>query len=438
MPVPDNFTIHNARIVTCDPARRVLHRGALSVQHGIITALEENSPKLAPPAINAQQRIIIPGLINTHCHAADSLFRGLVENLPLEPWLQQVWRAEGAILDPHTTYSGALLGLGELLLSGVTTVMDMFWFPEQSVAAAHELGMRISTGGLFFDAEVALDGKNVNRVRNAKDFFLRFAADEQIFSGVFPHGAYTVGPDSLQAAAHIAREYQGLFSIHAAETRFEQRTIQERYGCSVIRHLDKLGLLDRNCVLAHCVHLDKTEVALLARSGAHVAHCPLSNLKLGSGIAPIPDLLRAGVNVTLGTDGAISGNDLDLWCALRLAATLHKGVNEDATLISTQQAFDMVTCNGAQALGASDRIGSLEVGKAADFVVLEITGLHATPLFDPLNHLVFSANRNDVRDVFVGGKQLVANHQLLSCDLTATLNAVRALEPRILASVAEK
>ncbi len=208
-----------------------------------------------------------------------------------------------------------------------------------------------------------------------------------------------------------------------------------RYGRSVIRHLDALGLLDARAILAHCVWLDDEEIDILARTGASVAHNPMSNLKLASGIARVPDMLDAGIRVTLGTDGAISGNDLDMWLALRLAATLHRGATGRADAVDTGQALRMVTLAGAEALGAADRLGSLEVGKAADMILLDLRRAHAVPLFDPMTHLVFSTAKSDVRHVFVGGRQVVRDGALTRIDLDETLAAVTALAPRIAASI---
>jgi 5-methylthioadenosine/S-adenosylhomocysteine deaminase len=251
-----------------------------------------------------------------------------------------------------------------------------------------------------------------------------------------PHGAYTVGPEGLRAAWRLAAEKGGLFCTHAAETRAERADIEARYGRPVIRHLDHLGLLDERSVLAHCVWLDDEEIAILARTGATVSHNPVSNLKLASGIARVPDLLAAGVRVTLGTDGAISGNDLDLWMALRLAATLHRGATLRADAVTTAQALRRVTLDAAAARGAADRLGSLEPGKLADMILIDIGRPHAVPLFDPMTHLVFSTAKSDVRHVFVGGRQVVRDGALLAIDIEPTLNEVRALAPRIAASLA--
>ncbi len=433
-----DLIVTHALVVTVDAADSVIADGAVAVDGGRIVRVgtAEAVGRDARALVDARGMLLMPGLVNTHCHAADSLFRGLIEDLPLEPWLKLVWRAEGAILTPATVRLGATLGLAELLLGGVTTTMDFFWHPEQGVAAARALGVRIATGGMFFDGP-AVDGVAPGeRLAEAAAFFDAYAGADDVLPGCFPHGTYTVGPESLVAAKRLAEERGGLFSVHAAETRAERETIEGRYGRSVIRHLDALGVLDPRTVLAHCVWLDDEEIEILARTGASVAHNPMSNLKLASGIARVPDMLRAGVRVTIGTDGAISGNDLDPWMALRLAATLHRAATLDATAVTTGQALRMATIEGAAALGAADRLGSLEVGKLADMVLVDIGRAHAVPLFDPRTHLVFSCGRGDVRDVFVGGRRVVAEGVPTGVDLAGTLAEVVALGPRIAASIA--
>lgn len=433
-----DLVVTGATVVTCDPAMTVHAPGTIAVRNGEIVAVLGPGEDLAHRAarvIDARGHILMPGLVNAHCHAADSLFRGLVENLPLEPWLQTVWKAERAILDPNSCHLGARLGLAELLLSGVTAVMDMFWHPEETARAAHRLGIRVATGGIFFDYP-GMDGFTVERRRaDAERFFDLFDGDPLVTAGTLPHGTYTVGPEQLAAARDVARARNGFFHIHAAETRAEQTTVTERYGRSVIRHLAALDCLGPQTLLAHCVHLDAEEIDLLARTGTKVVHNPLSNMKLASGFAPVPALLGAGVDVSLGTDGAISGNDIDMWLAIRLAATLHKAVTGDAAAVTSHQALRMATVAGAAALGLSDRIGSIEVGKRADFILLTTERAHAVPMFDPVTHLVFSAGKADVTDVFVDGRQVVEAGRLCSDDLPALLAEVRALQPTIAASI---
>ena len=433
-----DLVVRAAHVVTCDDAMTVIADGAVAIRDGRIVAVGPASalPVDGAAVVEAKDRILAPGLINMHCHAGDSLFRGLVENLPLEPWLQTVWKAERATLNPATCRLGAELGLAELLLSGVTTVMDMFWFPQETVRAANALGVRIATGGIFFDSP-GMDGHLADRrLADATAFFDAFEDDPFVFPGCLPHGTYTVSPEHLKNSARLSRSRGGFWCTHAAETIAEQTMVTERHGRRVIAHLADLGLLGPDVVLAHCVHLDEAEIDLLAASGTHVVHNPMSNLKLASGFAPVPALLAAGINVTLGTDGAISGNDLDMWLAMRLAATLHKATTGNAAAVTTSEALAMATRNGARALGAGDRLGSIEVGKEADFILVDINKLHAAPMFDPMTHLVCSAGRGDVTDVYVAGRHVVADGCLLTADAGALVAAANALRPAVSGSIA--
>jgi 5-methylthioadenosine/S-adenosylhomocysteine deaminase len=434
-----DLIIENANLVTCDKNHKVIKKASMGIADGKIKLIESSAAKTqnfsASQKIDARDKIVMPGLINMHCHAADSLFRGLVEELSLEAWLKKVWVAEKAILTPKTTYTGSILGLAENLLSGVTTVMDMFWYPTEAVKAAHDLGMRISTGGIFFDYPGIGSRSHKDFLQEAEKFFEDYNDNEAVFPAAMPHGTYTVSPEHLKEAKNIAEKYNGLFHIHAAETLAEQSDINALYGESVIRHLHSNGLLDQKTVLAHCVHVDETEIKLIADNKSIVVHNPMSNLKLGSGIAPLHKMFDAGVTLTLGTDGAISGNDLDMWLTMRLAASLPKGVTLDPKVINAKTVLHMATLNGAKALGKEDKLGSLEVGKIADFIFVDMDKIHAVPVFDPITHLVYSACKSDISDVFIAGKQVVKNGVISTFDINDTLKKVRTLTPKIAASL---
>ena len=436
----DDILIKDALIVTCDGSHSIIENGVMAVSQGKITALEQTDTSAAEnlsakKIVSANGNILMPGLINMHCHAADSLFRGLVENLPLEEWLGRVWIAEKAILTPETTYLGSILGLAENLLSGSTTVMDMFWYPDETVKAAKDLGMRISTGGIFFDLPGIGGRSHKDFIFEANNFYQKHSSDDSVIPAVLPHGSYTVSPQNLSEAKSIADRHGMLFCTHAAETQAEQNDIKARYDNSVIRHLDKHKLLGETSVLAHCVHLDEKEISLLAQSKTNIVLNPMSNLKLGSGIAPVKAMHRAEINLTIGTDGAISGNDLDMWLAMRLTCGLAKGVNMEADALTAEQVLHMATINGAKALGKSNTLGSLEIGKNADFILVDINNSHSIPLFDPITHLVFGAGRSDVTDVFVSGKHVVKNKKISGLDIEKIHEEVRQLAPSIKASL---
>jgi len=435
-----DLLIKDALFVTCDCNHKIVYDGIMAIKNGRITALDSSESDAARElkaheTFSANGRLVMPGLINMHCHAGDSLFRGLVEGLTLESWLKKVWVAEKAILTKQTTYLGSVLGLAENLLAGTTTVMDMFWYPGETVRAANDLGMRLSTGGIFFDLPGIGDRTHVDYVKEAETFMTTHQESETIFPAILPHGSYTVCPQHLKDAKAISDRFSALFSTHAAETQAEQADIKNRYGKSVIRHLATHNVLGPRSILAHCVHVDTTEIKMIADSGASVAHNPMSNLKLGSGIAPISEMLDARINVTLGTDGAISGNDLDMWLTMRLAAGLPKGAMMRADIVTAKQVLHMATLNGAEALGQSKNLGSLELGKAADLVVIDLNSIHSVPMFDPITHLVYSTSKSDVRDVFVDGKKVVHDRRATKINMEKMLDNVRALAPLIKASL---
>ena len=429
-----DLVIRGAQVVT--GAGEPIVGGGVAVRGGRIVAVGPDAD--LPPGrevIEAAGAILMPGLINTHCHIASTLFRGLVEDLPLEPWLQTVWKAEAAILTPETTHLGSLLGLAEMALAGVTTVLDMWWHPEATVEAARAVGLRIATGGIVFDGPGVTGETPADRLAFADRFCRDHAAAEDVIACVLPHAAYTVGPENLIAAKRVADRHGAILTLHAAETAAEVAGIEARHGARVIGPLQGLGLLDDRTILAHCVHLEPGEIEVLARSGTHVAHNPVSNLKLASGIAPVPAMLAAGVNVSLGTDGAVSGNDLDPWLALRLAAMLHRGATGDAAAVGRAQALAMATQAGARALGREGELGTLEPGRRADMVLLDVSAPHALPLFDPVTHLVFSAAKSDVRHVWVGGRAVVRDRALTGVSMPEIAARIRALAPRVAGSI---
>ena len=402
-------------ILTVDADDTVIKQGAVAVEGnsiswvGPMTELPgegDLSALLKPECtrLDATGDIMLPGLINCHLHAGDSLFRGVVEDLPLEPWLEQLWTVESAALNPDSAHLGSLLGLIENLEAGATTALDMYFFPRSSLRAARDLGMRVASGTVVFDTNPLGE----NTVEQARAYLLDHPRADDHIPFVMAHGTYTVPPASLMAARMLARDFGVPFHIHCAETRAEQATIDKKYGTSVLHHMSDLGLLERDTSLAHCVHVDARERALITDSKAHIVHNPVSNLKLGSGFAPVEDFLNDGINVALGTDGAVSGNDSNMWLAMRLAAVLPRARLQDPEAVTNAQALRMATINGAKLLGVSDRIGSLEAGKLADFVLLGTMRANAQPFNDALAHIVHGANARDVRAVYIGGRQRVS------------------------------
>lgn len=434
---PVDHLILNGLVVTEDADQTVIADGAVAVRGNTIAAvgpLAELDGGLAATArqvIDAGGGIVMPGLVNIHTHGGDTLFRGLIDDLPLEPWLERLWRVEREILRPPTVATGALLAYTEMIHGGTTTALDMFWFPEASAEAARRLGFRLVTGPTFFD-DSGIDGlAPAERLPRAREFIERYRTEPLITPAVLAHGTYTVSPDLLRQAWELARDNELLFATHASETETEVATVRERYGASPIRHLDRLGLLGPGTVLAHCVHLDDEEIALLAERRAVVAHCPLSNLKLGSGVARLADMRRAGVRVALGTDGPVSGNDLDMWLALRLAAVLHKGMRRDPSLLPAREIVRMATRGAAETLGLGATIGSLEPGKRADLILIDLDRPHLTPLYDVYSHLVYAIGRADVRTVLIDGRVVLRDRRLTSGTEDEAIAAVRSIAARV-------
>lgn len=416
-----DLLIAGATVVACDPAGRVIPGGGVAVSGGRIAAVLPpdalpSARETAREVVEAPGQILMPGLVNAHCHAGDSLFRGLVEDLPLAQWLARLWRIQMPTLDAETCRIGSTLGYAELLLAGVTTVCDMFWDPRAQGQAARAAGLRVLAGPVFLDrpGEPPRD-----HARDARAFAEEFANDPHLLPAMMPHAPYSVAPDTFRLALDVARECGIPFHTHTAETAAEQARAHDSFGTSVIRHLHGLGALGPQTILAHCVHLDAEEVALLASTGTAVALNPVSNLKLGSGIADIPALRAADIRCGTGTDGAISGNDLDPWWAMRLSALLPRGAGQDPVAVRSADALAMATREGAAALGLGDLTGSLEPGKAADLILLDASGPHATPLHDPVSHVVFGAGRGDVRRVWAAGREVVRDGRLLTLDLDA-------------------
>ena len=354
-------------------------------------------------------------------------FRGLADDLPLQSWLTKfIFPAEGAWLDADKVYQGALLAAAEMIRGGITTVADGYFFEAAVRQALAEAGLRavVAQGVVDFPAPGVPDP--ARNLEVAADF-LDSGADyrDRLISTVFCHSPYTCGPQTLQKAKDLTRARGLPFFLHLAETREEVASLQSRTGRSPGDYLDHLGLLDDLTVAVHAVWLSPGDQELLARRGVKVSHCPESNLKLAAGVAPIPALLDLGVTVGLGTDGAASNNNLDLWGEMSLAARLHKVWGRDPTLMPAARVAALATREGARVLGLGDITGTLEIGKAADLIVVDVNQPHLTPLYDPFSHLVYAARAADVRHVMVGGRWLLSDRQFTTLDWPALAGSAR-------------
>ena len=378
--------------------------------------------KELPPAALQEKAVIVdgrgflavPGFVNTHTHAAMTLFRSYADDMLLMDWLQtKIWPAEEK-LTAGDVYWATLAAIGEMIKSGTTTFADMYFFMEEVAKATEESGMRAvlarGMAGVAPTAEQALvESKELyNHWHNA--------ADGRITVMLGPHAPYTCPPDYLKRVAALAEDIGAEIHIHLSETKGEVEECYKRHGKSPIRHMADLGILQRGVLAAHCVHVDADDIALMKQYNTRVAHNPQSNLKLASGFAPVDAMLQAGLVVGFGTDGAASNNNLDLLEEMRLAAMLHKAVTGNPRVLPARQALDLATRDGAAALGLAGKVGELRVGAKADVVLYERTGLNWCPPHDPVSLLVYSAQSSDVHSVWINGKRVLDNHVLTTID----------------------
>ena len=390
------------------PNNTLFEYQAVVIQYGKIIdicAITQASEQYeAKETVQLDEHILIPGLINLHTHAAMSLMRGLADDLPLMPWLEKhIWPAERNVVSPSFVHDGTLLACAEMLSGGITTFNDMYFYPESTAMASIKAGMRANLGLVVLEFPT-------NYANNAEDYIDKGTAakdqlrDEPTISFSFaPHAPYTVSDATFSQINTLSAQLDIGIHTHLHETQAEIIQSEQAYGMRPLTRLANLGLLNSSLTLAHCVHLNQAEIKLLAEHGCSIAHCPSSNLKLASGIAPITECSRNGINIGLGTDGAASNNRLDMFTEMRLAALLAKGQSGDATAISAHQALEMATINGAKALGMDDKIGSIEIGKLADLTAVRMNDLTMQPCFDPISHLVYVVGREQVSHVWVSG-----------------------------------
>ena len=424
--------IRNGTLLTMDAADTSIDSGCVAVKNGRIVELGSDEPLQSRPAketLDARGGIIMPGLINAHTHLPMSLFRGLADDLPLEQWLNEhIFPAEAAHITPESVALGARLSLAEMLLSGTTTCCDGYFLANWVAEAVEEVGLRavLGQGVIDFPAPGVPDPKE--NIPVAKAFVQKWQGrSPRIHPSIFCHAPYTCSAETLRLAKQAADELGVLFQIHVAETRSEARICRKTHGCSPIQYLDRLSLLNRRTLLMHAVWVDETDIRIIARQAACVAHCPESNMKLASGIAPVPDMLTAGVTVALGTDGCASNNDLDLWAEMDAAAKLHKVHRLDSTVMDAGTVLRMATIEGARALGLDREIGTLEIGKQADLIVIDTNQPHLTPMYHPRSHLVYAVHAADVRHVLIAGRPVVRDRQLQTIDGDALIRQARQM-----------
>jgi 5-methylthioadenosine/S-adenosylhomocysteine deaminase len=408
-------------IVPVEPSGVVLDGHAVAVRGGRIVALvpaAEARARFAPDRrYHLPVHVLVPGLVNLHTHAAMTLMRGLADDRPLMSWLNEhIWPAEQRHVSPEFVYDGTLLASAEMLRGGITCANDMYFFPESAAQAFHDAGMRAAIGLITveFPSPYAADAEDyLVKGLAARD---RLGDRPRLSFCMAPHAPYTVSDRSFQRIATLAEELDLPIHIHLHETAGEVKESVDAHGARPLARLEALGLVTARLIAVHAVHLTPSEMAALARNGASVAHCPSSNLKLASGLAPIAELLRRGANVGLGTDGAASNNRLDLFEEMRIAALLAKAVAGDAEAMPAHAALRCATLGGARALGLERSIGSIVPGKLADLSAVSLGELETQPCYDPVSHLVYACGRQHVTHVWVEGEPVVEDRALARVD----------------------
>jgi len=423
-------------IIPIEPAGTVLENHAVALRNGrIVDVMPEADAAeryIASRETDLGHHILLPGLVNLHCHAAMSLLRGLADDTPLMPWLQEhIWPAEAKHVSAEFVHDGTLLACAEMLRGGVTCFNDMYFFPEAAARAVATAGIRAVIGLplLEFPTAYATDADDyLGKGLAARD---TLRGQQRLHFALAPHAPYTVGDRSFERIATLAGELDLPIHLHVHETRAEIDESLRLHGVRPLERLSRLGIVTSNLIAVHAVHLDNVDLALLATAGASVAHCPTSNLKLASGIAPVAKMLEMGINIGFGSDGAASNNRLDIFAEARLAALLAKGSSGDAAVLDAHRALHAATLGGAKALGLDGEIGSLTPGKAADLCAVSLGDPLLAPCFAPESHLLYVTGRENVSHVWVDGRPMLENHTLCGFSKNELENLTSIWQTRI-------
>jgi len=437
-----SMLISGGIVVTVDGAHHIYNPGAVAIQGTQIVGVGPSDEIVqqfrAAQRIDGTGSVVIPGLINTHTHAPMVLYRGLADDLPLQEWLEKyIFPAEAKTVSREMVQVGTRLAVVEMIESGTTAYADMYYFEEEIARATKAAGLRGVLGQTIIQFPVA-DAKTPQEgLARAEAFIKEFANDELIVPAVAPHAPYTNDTKTLQASRALATKYQVPVIIHVSETSAEVKNSQAAHaGMTPVAYLDSIGFFGPRTLAAHMVWPTPADIAILKNRQVAISHNPESNMKLASGVAPVPAMMAAGLTVGLGTDGAASNNDLDMFEAMRQAAFLHKVQSGDPRAIPATMALEMATIDGARALGLEAQIGSLETGKRADLVVVSMASARQTPLYDPVSHLVYATHGDDVRTVIVNGRVLMRDRKLLTLNEATVLADARRLAQSVRAAVA--
>ena len=437
---PVSLVITGGTVLTQNAERHQIENGAVAINRDTIVAVgtaDDIARRYdAAETIDARNQVIMPGLVNTHTHAAMVLFRGLGSDLALMDWLNHyIFPAEKKTLSPDFVRVGTRLAALEMIESGTTTFADMYYFEDDVADVTREAGLRAVLGESVIKFPVADAATPEEALARAERFIQAWRADPLVTPAVAPHAPYTLEPETLKAVRALANKYDVPMIIHLSETQDEQKQINDRFHMTPTALLESLGVWNGKSLAAHGVWVNEADMATLAKRGVGLSHNPESNMKLASGTAPVLEWLKAGIKAGLGTDGAASNNDLDMFDAMRQAAFLHKLAKMDPKVMPAAQALDLATRGGAEALGMGQRIGSLEPGKQADVITVSMDGARQTPVFDPIAQLVYVNRGSDVRNTVVAGKILMKNGQVTTLRAAEVLRDARAMAERVRSAV---
>jgi len=435
-----SLVVANGTVVTVDANHRVIARGSVAIDGRDIVAVDTTEAIAAKyrgrDTIDAAGSVVMPGLINTHTHAPMVLFRGLADDLALMDWLQKyIFPAEAKTVSPAFVRAGTRLAALEMIQSGTTAYADMYYFEEEVGRVTKAAGLRGVLGETIIQFPVPDAKTPAESLARTERFAKEFAGDDLITPAVAPHAMYTLDAGTLKACRALADRLNIPVIMHLAETKDEVKTSDEKYHATPTAFLDSIGFWGQRTLAAHAVHVTPADIDILAKRRVGVSHNPESNMKLASGIAPVEAMRKAGVVVGLGTDGAASNNDLDMFEAMRQAAFLHKLVANDPRAIPAPVALEMATIDGARAMGMEKTIGSLEAGKRADLLVVSMAAARQTPMYDPVSHLVYVTRGDDVRTTIVNGKILMRDRKVLTLNAAQVLTEARALADQVRAAV---
>ncbi|HET6853766.1 MAG TPA: amidohydrolase [Pyrinomonadaceae bacterium] len=437
---PADLLVLGGTIVTMDQTRRIIEDGGIAISNGRIVAVgpraEIERAYTSRQRVNAAGKVITPGLINGHTHVPMVLFRGLADDLDLQEWLTKyIFPAEAKNVTEEFVRVGTRLGLAEMIRGGTTTFCDMYYFEDAIADETAKAGVRGVLGETIIDFPVADNKTNAEGMTYVEKFVARWKGHELIIPAIAPHAPYTVSEQHLKAARAFADRTGVPIVIHIAETKREVDDSVKEKGASPVAFLDRIGFLNDRVIAAHVVWPQGTDIAILHRRGVGVVHNPQSNMKLAAGVAPVPKMLAENVLVGLGTDGAASNNDLNMWEEMDTVAKLHKVFTGDPKVISAQQAFELATIRGAYALHLEKEIGSLENGKRADLLVVDRDTLNQIPLYNVYSDLVYATKASDVETVIINGRIVMRNRRLLTLNETAVKNDARAYRDKIIKSL---